>query len=931
MHKLLETSLASRIISILCSYTILFWLLSEAGALYYNYHTTDNAILDSFAHQLDFQTRIENENYLYTLQDARYLLKSWEDTYTTTMFHSTPTQPHSTRAHFFPFPNSKPNKDDVKRALSVVEAFGSSHAHEYRDTFILLPGQGVAFYFPSAASKQQLAAHLKELQELERAPSYNKTRWGRPIYDPQQASWYVSVAAVHSQSGIMAGFNVGLNTLNIVDRSGHKPATLLWLNLDNRLLPFPSKDSFSIQTINALLPQLPSCNHLVTAKLDAYRAVCKPLKDTPWKVLLLYPRTDVMAEVLNASSHRIPFALIALVFLIATSFVVLRNLLARPLSHFIEIIDHVSPSDLGHRLPEDRKDELGRIARAYNSLLTTIAAHYATLERKVQERTQEMDEARRHAEQASQRKSDHITNISHEIRTPLNGIVGALSMLQQNPLSQDQQDLVYTALQSSSHLLGIINNLLDFSRIEAGQMELSIEKTELFPLLDQAILTVNIKAKEKRLELYALVMADVPRYVMLDELRVRQILVNLLGNAIKFTEKGHVKLVVKVRDHQLAFTVEDTGKGVPPEQQSQIFLPFSQVRAHENGSGLGLTIASRLANLMGGEIQLESHLNWGSHFTLLLPLDESIGTEPSPFIGKSLTAPAPLHPQLKVWGILPEPGPNPELTSPELWYLPGRLWNKLTALLSTGTSSEHSHALTLSPWSLKILLVDDVPTNRDIIGKMLRQQGHQVELAAGGLAALALGQKHVFDLVLMDVRMPDLDGLETTRQWRNPKHTILDPDCPIIALTANALPAERDRVIKAGMNDYLAKPVTMQQLASAVELAGKLQLARGIEPTPNAILQTPLLNVSEESIRQQLLSTLSQLHAALQTAYHANDCESFLDSLHALKGAAGQGGLTRVHNASEELENKVSHGYWPSPQDIKDLASLIQQSSEYTT
>ena len=880
MRQFLNKSLINRLNLTLCAYTVLFWLLSELGALYFYYRDIDDSILTHIAQQLSLQARTENQRYSNATFDARALLAHWEHAHAQT--GQAPL--NSKQSTLIPLGDGQLNAQTTQDTVYAIDTFGAHSVIQYQNKFIYLPGQGAAFS-PSALQAGPTAdERIQELKALEQAPIQDKIRWGQPTYTPV-GGWHISLGAVHPKNGAMAGFSVSLNDLSTMGTTHVQPTPFIWLDSSRTVFPVTNNSPYSSETIHTLLTQLPSCAQAVTAKLGAYRAICQPLSSAPWKIVLLYSRDSVIHIALQTWYTRLPFTLAGLIAFIATLHFVLRKQIARPLKELVELIDTVNAADLNDRLPEKRTDELGRIARAYNSLLTTVASHYATLERKVQERTQALDEAKRYAEQASQRKTDHITNISHEIRTPLNGIVGALSMLQQNPLTQDQQDLVYTALQSSSYLLGIINNLLDFSRIETGQMELSIEKTELLPLLDQALLTVNIKAKEKKLELYSLVMADVPHQVMLDELRFRQILVNLLGNAIKFTERGHVKLTVKVLDQRLAFSVEDTGKGIAPEHQRQIFLPFSQVRAHENGSGLGLTIAARLADLMGGEIQLESHLNWGSRFTLCLPLDPALAISAhTPFEGIPITAPLPLHPQLKVWGFLPENGANPALASPELWYLPCRLWNRLNAIVNPTTANEETRTLAVSPWSLKILVVDDVATNREIVGKMLRQQGHSVEFAAGGLAALALGQKHIFDLVFMDVRMPDLDGLETTRRWRDPQQNMLDPECPIIALTANALPAERERVIKAGMNDYVTKPVTMEHLAKAAEFAAQQQITRGIELTANTMLQTPLLNVTEESIRLRLLSTLSELHASLQSAYHINDRETFLDALHALKG-----------------------------------------------
>lgn len=301
------------------------------------------------------------------------------------------------------------------------------------------------------------------------------------------------------------------------------------------------------------------------------------------------------------------------------------------------------------RLPVKRMDELGMIAIAYNKLLDALNEQYDTLEMKVEKRTLALAKSKQAAEQANRRKRVHLTTISHEIRTPLNGALGAVELLQNTALTPEQYRLAETARQCSHSLLAIINNLLDFSRIESGQMTLSQEKTALLPLLDQAMLTIHSQALNQSLFLSTYVSSDVPLSVELDSQHLKQILINLLGNAIKFTQQGHISLNVECKDNQLCFTVEDTGSGIDSQHQQAIFSPFVQACDHRHGTGLGLTIADNLARMMGGKITLSSQLGQGSRFTLSLPYHGRIPAKP---FNSELSAPPSLHPQLSAWGII---------------------------------------------------------------------------------------------------------------------------------------------------------------------------------------------------------------------------------------------------------------------------------------
>jgi two-component system secretion sensor histidine kinase SsrA len=912
MHKLWQVSLTRNVILTLAGAMWAFWLLSEAISFYYRYQKAEAEVRDDLVWELK---RVSQEEHrLYELAQIRVntLLRLWSELLSEARLSQTPRDP--SRTQFMPFDGATLDGDTVAATGQVLEVFGKADPQSPVTTFLKIPGQGVFFYRPD---------HLQD--DTASAPqAVIRQRFGVPF----EESWVDAhspsrsvVTAVDQGSGVMAGQALNIN------RMGENRPEFSYLLRDDAGTVLWSDVGVGAEA-SALQALVPGCPREVTI-IDEYIVACIVLEDTHLQMLALAPRDLALRQVLSLLASTAPWTLLAQVLLLLVIALILHRRLGRPLRHIVAILHRQQRcTDLSYRLPEGRKDELGRIACAYNGLLTNLNAYHQTLEDKVRERTFELSVAKRAAENANDRKSEHLTSVSHEIRTPLNGIVGALSLLDRGTLCvPQQQELIATALLASGFLLSIVNNLLDFSRIEAGQLELSCEQTELLPLLDQALLTVNLRAQEKRLALQVLVMADAPSWLCLDGLRVQQILVNLLANAVKFTEVGGVYVQVARHDDLLLIKVRDTGRGISPEHQRSIFKPFSQVRVHDSGSGLGLAIASQLAHLMGGDIGLDSQVAKGSEFTLRLPIHQP--GPAAPRLTAGLTAPLSLHPQLSEWGLNMQVGACPVLAMPELAYLPGRLRQKVDALLlKEAVPEEESAWLALCPWSLKVLIVDDMAINRDIVGKMLTFLGHQVQDANGGQEALACGRAQVFDLVLMDVRMPDMDGFQVARLWRDEGLGMLDPGVPIWALTANALPAERNRAREAGMNGYLTKPVSLEQLVAALGQVVALLLARGVDLAPNPRLQQPLLDLTDSGLHDKLCATLRDIYQHLVVAHRQGEREELAACLHALKGCAGQGGLELVYELVQEHEVQLHHNLWPSEQDVRDLGSLIQQSAE---
>jgi signal transduction histidine kinase/CheY-like chemotaxis protein/HPt (histidine-containing phosphotransfer) domain-containing protein len=562
------------------------------------------------------------------------------------------------------------------------------------------------------------------------------------------------------------------------------------------------------------------------------------------------------------------------------------NTLAKNLNTTSSSIETLHKEIAGHKLAEDTlKRAKIDLEKAYQQLQEAFEMEKANA-------------AKAHASNAA--KSRFIANVSHEIRTPLAGIIGICDLLIDTKMSKEQLEYAKIINSSADSLLDVINSTLDWSKIEAGRIELESIGFNLGAVVKDAIKVLTVKASQKKLELINYIGPNVPLNLQGDPGRLRQILVNLIGNAVKFTQEGTISVSVEVAAEEgkeqganaesapsvhLRFAVHDTGIGIPDDKVKLLFSPFSQVDASTarnfGGTGLGLAISRGLVEQMGGTIGVESEHGLGSTFWFIIPFSQQRADVPAKVLEEK-------H------------GRGPQ-----------------------------KHEQYRSEKSLRILVAEDNLANQKVALTVLGKMGHSASAVANGMKAVEALEMDSYDLVLMDMQMPEMDGLEATAVIRDPKSRVLNHDIPILALTARVMEGDREKCLAAGMNDYIAKPIKMQSIASAI---ANLSSSSGVvvlkderihEKDPDTVFDSKTfsarmigdLSSISDVINTYLSETRGLIHE-LEQAVKNRHQEKSTQLAHNIKGGAATVSGNKLSSLAIKLQRACEAANWPDAESL---------------
>jgi two-component system sensor histidine kinase BarA len=728
-----------------------------------------------------------------------------------------------------------------------------------------------------------------------------------------------------------------------------------------------------------------------------------------------------------------------------------------PLITITNVVNRLKRGDLNARVPIKSGGQLGILAEGVNEMAAALKSSQEELQHNIEQATKDLTEsletveiqnielniARKDALEASRVKSEFIANISHEIRTPMNSIIGFTNLLLETELNAHQCDYLITIKKSAGNLLDIINDILDFSKIEAGKLRLHYIPMDIRECVDDVLELLAQNAHAKYLELACIIEQDVPLRLIGDPLRLKQIMINLVGNAIKFTERGSVEVTVSLdneisNNYQLRIGVSDTGLGLSVDDQKQLFRAFSQAdttaRRKYGGTGLGLVISKKLINQMGGAIGVHSEPGHGSTFWFTFLSEKSkvmsnetieykrLANMPVLLFEPYQTAQSAMILLLESWQMsvitcdrlnnilnysvetnddneiiiigynqltdelintvrqlkqqtqsrvvvmintveqdalttLRNVGADLVLSKP---INRKKLYHELCKLLVNKPVSQAPSNINLnlakpfqfvthaSKTPIRVLAVDDNPANLKLLTVLLEKFGVSVSKANSGERALALAAQQGFDLILMDIQMPNLDGIEVTNRIRKPHH--LNRTTPIIAISAHVIGYEKETLLAAGINDYLTKPINTEQL---YQLLNKWT-SMNIEEDSMYFSHSDVIFMSENlkvldhelglklaggkaDLAQELLEMLIEKlpldREEISKIYKIKDQEKLLEVVHKLHGATCYCGVPRLKHAASTLETAIKSHDDEHMEELLDIllreidAVLIAQTS----
>ncbi len=669
-----------------------------------------------------------------------------------------------------------------------------------------------------------------------------------------------------------------------------------------------------------------------------------------------------------------------------------------PIRHMVHAVDHIRRGQLDNRVEGDMPGELNMLKNGINAMAMSLSAYHEEMQQNVDQATSdlrqtldqmeiqnvELDLAKKRAQQAVRIKSEILANMSHELRTPLNGVIGFTRQILKTPLNATQRDYLHTIERSANNLLSIISDVLDFSKLEAGKLVLESIPFSLRSFLDDVIVLMAQSAHDKKLELTLLIQPDVPDNTIGDPLRLQQVIVNLVGNAIKFTKRGNIDIQVEKisqSNHQveLEIKVNDTGIGIAEEQQSQLFQAFRQADSSTSrrygGTGLGLVITQHLVVEMGGKIGFHSRLNQGSTFWFQVnlnlnpnalsnaqPLHQMNGkrlgyveanakvaiattamlkgspveishaarlADLDPLHYDNLLIGVPVETEVTLQQLLEQLSYALTLSSTVIMLLPCQPLVHSEILKNAGATACFIKSMTLSrlipvllsqPFHqcdsslngkklpLTVMAVDDNPANLRLIGELLEEQITHPLLCESGQSAVRMARLYQPDIILMDIQMPEVDGIRASMMIREqPYHR----NTPIIAVSAHAIKDQYDALTAAGIDDYLTKPIDEQKLSMLLaRYIPRLRPHHTVQPSESLDWSVALRQAANKpdlarDMLRMLVDFLPEVQAKVEEAIQNNDITSLKEIIHKLHGSSSYSGAVRLKQLCQQIEKNL--------------------------